>query len=195
MTHTQPIHERGKEVDSALTATTGTGSGPSIGQAAAESLKGELAGQMPESALPVFMEYTTALADHLGDSLKESVTLKVLLEARINALRFCHSSGWAQRLVDAVHEANGTKDTILYRLMEVDSESALRFIQQMKDSVGEVLRTLEEAGITELSVLENSAMALNAANLERYKEGALTLADLLMTQPSAIMMWNSSDLS
>jgi hypothetical protein len=178
---------RAAETDKGIGASTGMGAAPSVGDAAAESLKSEFAGQIPEAAIPVYLEYAKAVAIHLGDKLHEPVTLKSLIDAKLSALEFCISDGWAPRLTKAVLEASGVEKGIFTEMMDAALEMMPALVEQMKDFVKDIPAVLAELGITEQLMMKSEKVGLNKANLKKYADGTLTLGELYMTQPSVII--------
>lgn len=170
-----------------LKGTTGTGPAPSVGDAAAESVKSELAGEVPDAAIPDFVEYTKAVAVELGDKLQQPVTLESLMNAKLAALEFCVSEGWAKRLSHAALKASGVEDSMLDALAESALAMMPPLIEQLKEMAQDVPAFLKEYGVAEQQVMESPQVGLNDANLQKYKEGSLTIAELYMTQPSIII--------
>lgn len=170
-----------------IAVSAGTGA-TSIADAAAESVKSELAGEIPDGAIPTYVEYTKAVANHLGDKLQEKVTLKSLLEAKMSALDFCISNGWVERLAKAVLEHSpGANESLFAAMIEPAVQLMPVLLDQLKDIVKDVPAFLEVNGINEQQIMESPKIGFNEANLKGYQDGTLTLGDLYMTQPSVII--------
>lgn len=145
-----------------------------------------------EGQILVLEPFVKALPDILEKMLDKPVTLETLMQAKLAFLRYCLENGLIGKFAEVSRE-----DSIF--LMDKDSLRAMlertldEVVNMLEAMVENVSGFLEEAGVTEEQVLTSPSVGLSVGNTEQYGNGTLTIADILLTQPSIIVIVKNTD--
>ena len=134
--------------------------------------------EMPEGGpvREIIRPYIEAAPTVLADYLEKPLTLQVLADTKIAFLRYCMDNGFAEKMGEAVGFSGEIIEVVLSNLVEA-------LAGMLEDIPG----MLEEQGVTEQQVMLNKKVGLNSENKKLYKAGALTVEQVLRTQPSVIV--------
>ena len=150
-----------------------------------------LGSDAPQSA---YAEFIHALVPSLASYLDQQVSLESLTRMKNEVLHFCVERGWIERLVQALIAARdvesgesslleGLETTVqLYKALVDD---AIEDNQEIIDDVGAFLAKAE--GLSETDLMTSPFIGLSEDNKVRYQQGALTLGELLQTQPMLLV--------
>ncbi len=113
----------------------------------------------------------------LGDPLENFVTPKVIFEAKVTFFRYCLENNFGKVVGDAVG-------------MDADLATGMLvgLIEMLEPVIQNFLKFLEENGVTEEQIMIDPQIGLNTANQQKWRDGTLTLGELLLTQPAIILL-------
>lgn len=125
----------------------------------------------------VIRPFVEGSVEVLADQLETVVSLHAIAKAKITYLRYCIDNG----LIKAMGDATGMGGEMFDGMFE-------GLIEMLVPVVANTALFLEENGVTEEQVMLSPLMGLNADNKEKWRAGTLTIGELLMTQPSDILL-------
>lgn len=133
--------------------------------------------QMPEGPLrDAIRPFVEKSPEILAAYLEKKVTLESFVQAKAAFIEYCLENGFADIMASAAGMDSGfIKDLLGY--------AHKMFSELLKD----VVKFLEEHGITEDQVILSAKAGLNETNRELYKKEQLTIHELLRTQPGVIL--------
>jgi hypothetical protein len=138
--------------------------------------------QMPEGspqrdAIRPFIEGSVAT---LEDQLENTVTLQAIADAKLKFLRYCVKNNLGKVMGDVM----GMGAEMLNGLLE-------QLIEMLEPMLENTTAFLEENGVTEEQVMTSPQVGMSANNQRKWREGTLTIGELLLTQPSVILQNNT----
>ncbi|MBY0538069.1 hypothetical protein K2P47_01575 [Patescibacteria group bacterium] len=139
----------------------------------------KFAAKIPEGSpqRDVIRPFVEGSVEVLADQLETVVSLQTIADAKMKFLRYCVDNG----LGKAMGDATGMGGTMLDGMLE-------QLIEMLEPIVADSITFLEENGVTEEQVMLSSQMGLNPDNQEKWRAGTLTIGELLLTQPSDILL-------
>lgn len=142
--------------------------------------------EVSEGQMPVFEPFVKVLPEVLVDILDEPVTLATLMNAKAVFVRYCLENGFLHAIVATVPEEQlflfGLEGMV--DMLEAALYGALDIFETI---VGDAPAFLQSIGVTEEQVLTSPKVGMSKKNLKRYRAGKLTIADILVSQPSVIV--------
>lgn len=149
---------------------------------AATTADPKFAAEMPEGspqrdAIRPFIEGSVKVLD---DQLEDTVTLQAIATAKMEFLRYCVENNFGKVMGD---------------VMGMGGETITRLFKQLVDMLQPLSENmtafLEENGVTEEQVMVSSQIGMSAENQQKWRDGTLTIGELLLTQPSVILQNDS----
>lgn len=132
--------------------------------------------QIPEGNSPqraAIRPYIEGSVRALGDQLDTIVTLQSYAKARASYLRFCVENDYGEVM-------RGVGWTV--------PKGMFKYLSEMYESIAEdTTEFLEDNCMTEEEVMLSQIIELNPDNQLKYREGTLTIGELLLTQPTVII--------
>lgn len=142
---------------------------------------------MPEQARPAFRELVDELPDVLAGQLDRNVTLPFMMEAKLAVTEHCLTSGFVEKMFRMIPE-----DILPFpvdQMIAMTTEGLKMFRMPLMEMIHNTQDFLESYGVTERQLLANARGGrFNAATLQAYDAGTLTIRDLLETQPAALLL-------
>lgn len=131
--------------------------------------------------------YDAALAAMGEDLLKSRVTADTFIRTRLVALRLQADPTWRSRELEARQLTRVERE--LGEALDEDHEA--RLIAELGSILADLQATFEKHRLTEERFLAHTSIhggRLTAATMERWREGDMTIEDLLRMQPDAIFV-------
>lgn len=139
--------------------------------------------QMPEGspyreALRPFLE---ASVDVLEDMFNMPACVQTVAEAKLRYMRHCIDNGYTKVVVKILSSIIGSADESRV------TDMYARVIGELKLVVYDAKASLNERGVTEETIMTSAWIGLNAENQEAWRNGTLTIGDILASQPEVIL--------
>lgn len=157
------------------------------GQEVWESLVEDPAMQGQEYLYPVLEPMVKEIPNLLADDLQKPVSVETLIRGRLKFVKYCLDHSFVQNAVDAMpDEAFGFFDKDdMAGMME---ETLKSLVEMSEEILEDVTDFLEQHGVTDEQVVLAPKTGLDAAMRKRYKQGGMTMEDLLRGQPGVIIL-------
>jgi len=141
----------------------------------------KFAAQVPEGSpqQDAIRPFVEGSVEAMADQLDTVVNLQAIANAKMTFLRYCVDNGLGKVMGDAIGMGGAMLDGMFKQIIEM-----------LEPIVANVTSFLEENGVTEEQVMVGSQVGMNAENQQKWRAGTLTIGELLMTQPSVILMNN-----
>lgn len=112
----------------------------------------------------------------LGDQLENTVTLQTICNAKVRFLRYCVENNIGKLM----SEITGMESEVINGMFD-------KLIDMFESMLKDVNAFLEEHGVTEEQIMTSPEVGMSADNQHKWREGTLTIGELLVTQPSIIL--------
>lgn len=144
--------------------------------------------EVPEGApRAIFRELCLELPTILKEDLDAPLTLKTLMRAKVTMLDRMNETGLLRRLVEAypLELLNGMPREML---VDTLADSVTGLVAAMQEILEDFDAWFARAGVHEADILADPKHGrLNAAAMEAYRAGTLTVGGLLVLQPWALI--------
>lgn len=141
----------------------------------------------PASVLAVTDPFMLAIPEALKDHLDNVVTLATLMDAKVAFLRYCVAGEYVKKVVEVMPEGS-----FGWMNAEEAAETMQDLMTQAVEMLAKVVKNvpafLKSQGVTEEQMMAHpKGVALKPNVLKLYKDGTLTIADVLKMQPMVIV--------
>jgi len=130
-----------------------------------------------EEFQPKFRPFVDVLPEVLGvELLASKVSVKTLMKAKMLFIQYCVDNGFAKLVAESLGSSEEMFEDIFQSLL-----------QQLKPLVEKTDELLKEYGVTEEQIFADPRYGIRPEVLEQINQG-MTIGDLLITQPSVIVV-------
>lgn len=135
--------------------------------------------------LPLMEPFVKALPDILGDSLDETLSLKLLIDVKLRFIKYITENGFAEQIRVTMKDILGDS---LDETVELLTSALGMLAEQMQEMLPELDQMLADQGVTEEDIFTSDQVGLNEDMLAHYRAGTLTLDVLLANQPGVVIV-------
>jgi len=149
-------------------------------------MKDEEFKSQPENVIKAIEPFVLALPEILKDQLSSIVTVTTLLNAKLAFLKYCMENDYIKKVTDEVPDDNfgmfGRESMVAISQAAVEQS-----IQAIPQTINKLAEILASQGLSEEQVLFGGENPIMENLRSDYKNGTLTIGDLLLKQPMAIV--------
>lgn len=143
---------------------------------------------LPESIRKVMEPFILATPNILKVNLNKQVNLSVLMDSKLKFFRYCQKNEFITQLLKALPEdyLNGLKREVVYEATKGQIAQLISFLNHVAKHTSLFLAT---SSLTEMQMMAHPCLSLKPEVLLQYQSRRLTIANLLLLQPSSIVKY------
>lgn len=147
--------------------------------------------QVPPAAQEAIRTIVEALPEALAEHLGKPVALPSLMEAKLAVTERMLDSGFPAAMAAAIPEH--MRFVPVEEMAEMLADALKMFRSPLMEMIHDAQATLAKMGMTERQLMADpNGIGLGAAALAGYDAGALTVRELLETQPAVVLLNTSA---
>ncbi len=142
----------------------------------------------PGKPVEIFRELALGLPAVLADQLGTPLTMESFVKAKLAVMRYIAEGGFTKRLIAAYPEEAFGGIFSPEEMAEQGQAAIEALLPRLEELAGNMPAWLAENGVDEPEALAHPKIGkLNAAAMEEYRAGTLTVGRLLALQPATIV--------
>lgn len=143
---------------------------------------------LPESIRKAMEPFILATPNILKVNLNKQVNLSVLMDSKLKFLHYCQKNEFISLLLKALPDdyLKGLKRDVVYEATKCQIAQLISFLNHVAKHTS---LFLADSSLTELQMMSHPCLSLKPEVLLQYQSNHLTIADLLLLQPSSIVKY------